>query len=797
VSLFTTSRASYGELLRRNEDLTALVTSLHDIERAEETRAQADSLSARLNRWWLRGPSPTGLLTALLGHAAHTPTVRLVADPRIAAPLQRAVDRLPSYFSRTSSSSASNALSSSASSSPLLLSGASPAGALRVPAAAGDEVALPTSGPSLAAGVTAGVVLLITQVQPNGVVTRRAMSIAMAGCAAAGFGVYAARRLLQLMSGAATLSRGPRRYDAKHEYECRVQELKFRYEKMARTLRALRSDARVMSHQREELYDLTALLARHDSLVRHAFLAMGIRPADADAILAPLRAQLRAFGSRSDSRRSDLTRTRGADDAESEDGAGNGPELVRSAVGRLSDGRSVVVSVGEQQVRGVAAKGTLPQTEIVLRGAGNVSERKIRRMQEAVSRIFVEDDEHGGSPDANAFENAATPPMLLPPRRRRANDSADDGEDDGEADDDDDESFYSADEDDFVRRNAPFESGVDSATRSETFTEDDESAKPAHDLRAHVLQQQARSALTPPQSRRRPTRHTPASPVPESDVPGFYRWAPADKAVAAQTPRQRDARLSTLYDVAVGAGDSVFVYKFRHAESGVADVTHYRAQVYWLRHAFEALGAPENDAARRELMQLSEQLAVSLLSDVLGDRGASDSFQAALRDLMTWVGANAEQARADASRLKCRYLNAYDAFLEWILLDAFADLANVPSALSGWMPEAGKRALVVRQLDAKIAAARAASNEFQCRYYTALKALTPHLVVGFTSSNKQVIAVFAALQRIVLERLYKPLFAIELKAVRDERQLVTRVVDITRAALIEIREAVDRASSSS
>lgn len=74
----------------------------------------------------------------------------------------------------------------------------------------------------------------------------------------------------------------------------------FSYEKMARTLQSLRSDAYVMAHQREEFYgtvanaaclvaltfncpapDMCALLARHENLIVHAVLAIGISPVDA------------------------------------------------------------------------------------------------------------------------------------------------------------------------------------------------------------------------------------------------------------------------------------------------------------------------------------------------------------------------------------------------------------------------------------------------------------------------------------------------------------------------------------
>jgi hypothetical protein len=843
----TTSLAAYGELIRRNEDLNALVTSLHAIEESEESHLAArNHVATRLHRWWAAGGGAAngGFIAALLGNYV-PPSVQLVADARIAAPLSHAT--LPSYFSRSVSTSSSTSSTSSSSSVSSYFAPATSFlfGTEFTGGGGGNNESLDADGGSMVAaqaaapgvvGVTAGVVLLVTQVRSGGHVSSRAMSIAVAGAAATGVALYAIRRIASLAVSAGAPPRSTKRYDARHEYECRVQELKFRYEKMARTLRALRADARVMAHQREELYDVTALLARHDSLIRHAFLAIGIRPADADAILAPLVAQLRAFGSRSQRRRNSAADSSSAadDDALFNSLVPAAQPRISVAVGKTRDGRNVLMGTSEQQLRTTKPLGrnAQPRTEIVLRGVGEVSERKMRMMQEAVARIFADNSDDENDYDDNADSSRASlsgAPSMLPNgsggRRRggRRGSPATPSSRPRTSGDDSDDSFYSADEDDFVHRNAPFENSVDSAARSDTLTEDDDFSRGpanAHDLRSLVLQQQAKAALTPPQSRRRPRQRGDDADSPQT---AKQLWTPQSSG-AHQTSRQhqhqhyvppgqttpmppasasstaltgaarkRQMRGESLYELAVRAGESVFVYKYRHAESGVSDVKRYRAQVHWLRRAFESLGE-DQEAARAELMRLCEELAVALLSDVLGDRAATDAFTAAIRELMAWVAANPDRARQDASRLKCRYLNAYDAFLEWILLDAFADLANVPSALSGWMPEAGKRALVVRQLDGKIAAANAANNEFQARYYGALKTLTPHLVVGFTSSNKQVAKVFGSLQQIVIERLYKRLFAVDIKTLYvgdgGESHFTARVMEITRLALMDIRESI-------
>jgi hypothetical protein len=142
-------------------------------------------------------------------------------------------------------------------------------------------------------------------------------------------------------------------------------------------------------------------------------------------------------------------------------------------------------------------------------------------------------------------------------------------------------------------------------------------------------------------------------------------------------------------------------------------------------------------------------------SEVLGDRRARDEFERAYDAFLVWLQANASRCVADAgacvqceqllacdafaghtARLKCRFFNVYDMFLEWILFDAFDDLETIPQALqvtaivcaracllSGcdthartqlllrWTPAGAKRSVIVnfvsRHLDSKIAAARA------------------------------------------------------------------------------------------
>lgn len=71
----------------------------------------------------------------------------------------------------------------------------------------------------------------------------------------------------------------------------------------------------------------------------------------------------------------------------------------------------------------------------------------------------------------------------------------------------------------------------------------------------------------------------------------------------------------------------------------------------------------------------------TLLADVLNDHAAADASEAAFDQFFAWLRHNMPASEADAARLKCRHLNVYDTFLEWILLDAFEDLENLPSAL--------------------------------------------------------------------------------------------------------------------
>lgn len=54
---------------------------------------------------------------------------------------------------------------------------------------------------------------------------------------------------------------------------------------MARTIRLLRDDSRVMTVQSEELFDLCALLARNEPLILDTMCAIGIELHDARAIV--------------------------------------------------------------------------------------------------------------------------------------------------------------------------------------------------------------------------------------------------------------------------------------------------------------------------------------------------------------------------------------------------------------------------------------------------------------------------------------------------------------------------------
>ena len=170
-----------------------------------------------------------------------------------------------------------------------------------------------------------------------------------------------------------------------------MQELKFRYEKMARTLRSLRTDPHVMSYQREELHDLCALLARHEALIKHAVLNIGLRPLDADAVLAPLQRELHILGASSSSTSTALAPS-------SRNQSASGSSLVPSGSPRIDlalgehNGKLLAINRSEQSFRSQVDSDE-PRTEIVLHAAGAVSEEKIRRMQRAIARIFADHDD--------------------------------------------------------------------------------------------------------------------------------------------------------------------------------------------------------------------------------------------------------------------------------------------------------------------------------------------------------------------------------------------------------------------
>ena len=129
-------------------------------------------------------------------------------------------------------------------------------------------------------------------------------------------------------------------------------------------------------------------------------------------------------------------------------------------------------------------------------------------------------------------------------------------------------------------------------------------------------------------------------------------------------------------------------------------------------------------------MAAARELSATLFG-ILRNEEAMRAFNARYDEFVAWLGANMVQAQRDAQKLRCKSLNVYDAFVEWILLDSFEDVERIPSALAymlSWTSESASAAVIVsfaqKALDQKIAQAKSAKNQFQVEYYQTLRCLT-------------------------------------------------------------------------
>jgi len=193
------------------------------------------------------------------------------------------------------------------------------------------------------------------------------------------------------------------------------------------------------------------------------------------------------------------------------------------------------------------------------------------------------------------------------------------------------------------------------------------------------------------------------------------------------------------------------------------------AQSFWLRRAFTDL--LRYDRPRRMLRRRATELVGAIVSLVDGEEGRS-SFAAALDSFLSWIAENLAEATEAARHMKPRYLNVWDTFIEWMLMDALDDVANVPSSLAyslSWAPRSAAetmvRGAVSTALASKASAARAAGleagGEFAGRYYDFLQTLSPALSVGFLASTPTRAAFFDSFRGRLLD-LYASLFALDL-----------------------------------
>lgn len=168
----------------------------------------------------------------------------------------------------------------------------------------------------------------------------------------------------------------------------------------------------------------------------------------------------------------------------------------------------------------------------------------------------------------------------------------------------------------------------------------------------------------------------------------------------------------------------IHVYKpDRHVMAGCASEEMFRVHSYWIRYSFSQLIRDEH--LRREFSEAGKNLTVMLLQVVGGN---VEEFQQAYDNFLMFLKTNIDDAVRDAEKLPVRYLNIWDLFFEYTLIDAFEALESIPGSLTSmlqWTPQSAKLTLVQKfissNLDEKIRQAQQDNNQFREKYLMALK----------------------------------------------------------------------------
>ncbi|KAL5483942.1 hypothetical protein EMCRGX_G020363 [Ephydatia muelleri] len=166
----------------------------------------------------------------------------------------------------------------------------------------------------------------------------------------------------------------------------------------------------------------------------------------------------------------------------------------------------------------------------------------------------------------------------------------------------------------------------------------------------------------------------------------------------------------------------------------------FLAKVFSVRLAFDEL--VKSEANRNHFRQAGRDMMVSFLRSANQDPGQfceryDDVFNH-LQDEDNWSQAGVELA---GRRVVC--MNVYDIALDFVLMDAFTDLANPPSTIvaalqNRWLTERMKEAALYTALWSVLRAKRGMlqnKNGFLGKFYLLSETMTPLLAWGFLGTN--------------------------------------------------------------
>ena len=185
----------------------------------------------------------------------------------------------------------------------------------------------------------------------------------------------------------------------------------------------------------------------------------------------------------------------------------------------------------------------------------------------------------------------------------------------------------------------------------------------------------------------------------------------------------------------------------------------FLAKVFAVRMAFDEL--VKSEANRNNFKQAGRDVMVSFLRSANQDPGLFceryDDIFNHLQDKDNWSQAEVELA---GRRVVC--MNVYDIALDFVLMDAFTDLANPPSTIvaalqNRWLTERMKEAALYTALWSVLRAKRGMlqnKNGFLGKFYFLSETMTPLLAWGFLGTNAALKSKCEHFKGVIMEFLH-------------------------------------------